>query len=35
MKMVGIDPLTKVVTPNEWCHRGHWPELAKEYEIKK
>jgi hypothetical protein len=31
MKMVGIDTLSKVVTTNQWCHKGEWPELALPY----
>ncbi len=35
LKMVGIDFNTKVVTPNTWCRQGEWPDLAKQYYVKK
>eukprot|EP01038_Epipyxis_sp_PR26KG_P009420 gene9420-12689_t len=33
MEMVGINPVSKVVTPNVWCHKGEWPENAKQYQL--
>jgi hypothetical protein len=35
MKMVGLEPNTKVVTPNQWCHNGVWPQEALPYKIDK
>lgn len=35
MEMVGIDTLSKKVTPNKWCHKGEWPEIALKYQVKK
>jgi hypothetical protein len=34
MEMVGIDTLSKTVTPNIWCHNGEWPEMAEPYKLK-
>ncbi|KAJ1415736.1 GlcNAc-domain-containing protein, partial [Ochromonadaceae sp. CCMP2298] len=34
MKMVGIDTLNKIVTPNQWCHKGEWPEIALPYKVE-
>lgn len=31
MKMVGIDPVSKITTPNKWCHKGEWPVQAQQY----
>lgn len=33
MKMVGLEPKTKTVTRNMWCHEGKWPDIAKQYYI--
>lgn len=33
MKMVGIDTQSKVVTKNQWCHNGEWPEIALPYKL--
>ena len=33
MKMVGIDTISKQVTPNVWCHTGDWPDAALPYKI--
>ncbi len=35
MEMVGIETKSKKVTPNVWCHKGEWPEIAKQYMVKK
>jgi hypothetical protein len=35
MKMVGLNTNTKIVTTNEWCHKGEWPPEAKEYYYDK
>ncbi len=35
MDMVGIDTLSKKVTPNVWCHKGEWPQSALQYQVKK
>lgn len=35
MKMVGIDVMGKVISKNDWCLRGEWPEEAKPYYFKK
>jgi hypothetical protein len=31
MKMVGMEPFEKKISPNLWCHKGEWPEIAKKY----
>jgi ribulose bisphosphate carboxylase small subunit len=31
LRMVGIEPWTKTVVVNNWCHKGEWPEEAKLY----
>jgi hypothetical protein len=33
LNMVGIEPKTKTITTNNWCHRGEWPELANKYKV--
>ena len=33
LEMVGLDMTKKVATQNTWCHRGEWPDMAKEYLI--
>lgn len=35
MQMVGIDTVSKKVTPNRWCHEGVWPEIAQPYYTSK
>lgn len=35
MEMVGLDMDSKKQQPNQWCHRGEWPEIAKQYRIRK
>jgi [Skp1-protein]-hydroxyproline N-acetylglucosaminyltransferase len=35
MQMVGIDPVSKIVTPNNWCHNGEWPSQAQQYFVHK
>jgi hypothetical protein len=35
MNMVGIDTLSKKVTPNKWCHDGEWPATALPYKLDK
>lgn len=35
MQMVGLNPATKVVHPNKWCHEGLWPPQALGYHVDK
>lgn len=35
LKMVNLNMQTKVQKPNQWCHRGEWPEEAKPYYFDK
>ena len=35
MEMVGLDMFSKKVRQNQWCHRGEWPEIAKQYRLVK
>lgn len=35
MDMVGLDMQSKTQRPNVWCHKGEWPEQAKQYKIQK
>ena len=35
MEMVGLNPQTKVVTPNKWCHTGDYPPQFMPYKITK
>jgi [Skp1-protein]-hydroxyproline N-acetylglucosaminyltransferase len=35
MEMVGLDMQSKTTTKNMWCHKGEWPEIAKEYRVVK
>eukprot|EP01041_Mallomonas_annulata_P000653 gene653-1265_t len=33
LDMVGIEPLTKTITPNFWCHQAKWPPQAEPYRL--
>ena len=35
MRMVGIEPNTKTITENEWCHNAVWPKEAEPYRVTK
>lgn len=35
LQMSGIDPVSKLITTNQWCHKGEWPDVAKRYYKKK
>lgn len=35
MEMVGIHTKTKTITPNTWCDKGVWPDVAKEYYFER
>lgn len=35
LEMVGIDILSKTMKPNQWCHRGEWPQIAAPYRVDK
>ena len=34
LKMTGIDPVSKKITLNKWCHKGEWPKEAQPYYIE-
>mmetsp|Transcript_15258 Transcript_15258/g.28723 ORF Transcript_15258/g.28723 Transcript_15258/m.28723 type:complete len:529 (+) Transcript_15258:39-1625(+) len=34
MHMVGLDPVNKVSTRNEWCHQEVWPEDAMKFKTR-
>ena len=33
MQMVGIEPISKTITKNEWCHRGSVPPQAEPFKV--
>ena len=35
MDMVGLNTMTKVVTPNVWCHKGKYPSQFLPYKVSK
>lgn len=35
LKMVGIEPISKKITRNQWCHDGNWPQEALPYYYDK
>jgi hypothetical protein len=35
LEMVGIEPISKTITPNLWCHKGDHPQQAIPYKKTK
>jgi len=35
MSMVGIEPRSKTITMNQWCHKGVWPAQAERYRVER